>query len=124
MKFVSTLCLAVFSASLANAEPSKLTVDFGFFPKGTTCQISGTTGRVKLKVGREIEYTVRGNTANVSFRCQQPNGAAFTVNTGPLLPQGNHRMVAVQINQDNNAHVLWDQGGLRRKTVPGILNWE
>ena len=128
MKFFTTLsaftlALAT-SATIASAEPKKLNVDFGFFPKGTSCKIHGTNGRVKLKVGREIEYNIRGNTGNVSFRCQQPNGAAFTVHTGPLLPPGDLRMVSIQINQDNHAHVLWDQGGLRKKTVANILNWE
>ncbi len=124
MKLASALFVALFCATLTHAEPAKLNVDFGFFPKGTSCKAFGTNGRVKLKVGREIEFNIRENTGNVSFRCQQPNGATFTVNTGPLLPQGNHRMVSIQINQDNNAHVLWDQGGLRRKTVSGVLNWE
>ena len=117
----ATLCLL---ASASFAEPKKLNVDFGFFPKGTECNVFGTSGRVTLKTGREIEYSIRGDTGNVSFRCRQPDGRSFTVQTGPLLPKGSLRLVAVQINQDNHAHVLWDQGGMQRAIVPGILNWE
>ncbi len=113
-----------FSTGIASAEPARLTVDFGFFPAGTECQVFNTSGRVGLRVGREIEFTINGDTANVSFVCQQPDGRSFQVDTGPLLPPGDHRLVAVQINQDNNAIVLWDQGGLMRQSYPGILRWQ
>ncbi|MGR3713814.1 MAG: hypothetical protein ACU0A6_11930 [Shimia sp.] len=116
--------LLTFAVTSADAEPKKLNVDFGFFPKGTSCSVSGTTGKVTLKTGREIEFKVRGDTSNVSFHCTQPDGRKFSVATGPLLPQGNHSLVAVQINQDNNAYVMWDQGGLRKLSYPGILNWQ
>ena len=125
MKFVigAALAGALLSATPARAEPAKLTVDFGSFPKGMTCKVGGTRGRVTMKVGREIEFTIRGDTSDVSFLCTQPDGRSFVVATGPLLPPGDHSIVAVQINQDDHAHILWDQGGLRRATVPGILRW-
>ncbi|WP_152613004.1 hypothetical protein [Tateyamaria sp. ANG-S1] len=75
-------------------------------------------------MGREIEFKVRGDTSNVSFTCTQPDGRVFKVRTGSLLPPDSFRKVAVQINQDNHAHIFWDQGGLRRKTIPGILQWQ
>lgn len=111
------------AATAAHAEPKQLNVDFGFFPKDTTCKVFGTSGRVTLKTGREIEYFVKGDTSNVSFQCQQPDGRRFQVDTAPLLPAGNFRLVAIQINQDNHAHVFWDSGGLMRRTYPGILKW-
>lgn len=110
-------------ATTASAEPKQLNVDFGSFPKGMTCKVFGTSGRVSLKVGREIEYFVKGDTSNVSFQCQQPDGRRFQVDTGPLLPAGSFRLVAIQINQDNHAHVFWDAGSLMRRTYPGILKW-
>ena len=124
MKRLALLSLLTLGlAAPAFAEPVTLTVDFGHFPKGTTCQVFGTTGRVSLKTGKEIEYKIKGDTGNVSFRCMQPDGRRFDVATGSLLPQGNFKLVAMQINQDNHAHVFWDQGGLQRRTIPGILNW-
>ena len=108
----------------AAAEPAKLTVDFGFFPKGTACQVFNTSGKVSLRTGREIEYKIKGDTGNVSFRCTQPDGRSFEVATGALLPPGNPSLVAIQINQDDHAHILWDQGGLRRNTVAGVLKWK
>ncbi len=115
---------ALICATSVAAEPAKLTVDFGFFPKGTTCSVHGTTGKVRLKTGREIEYSIKGDTGNVSFRCQQPDGSSFTAHTGPLLPQGSPRLVAIQINQDNHAHVLWSAGGIQKSTIPGVLRWD
>lgn len=120
----AAVAAALALAAPAMAEVSKLTVDFGFFPAGTSCQVFDTTGRVSLKTGREIEYTVNGDTARVAFRCQQPDGRAFRVAAGALLPQGNHRLVAMQVNQDDHAHIYWDDGGLQKVIVPGVLNWE
>lgn len=113
----------VLAATAAHAEPKQLNVDFGSFPKGMTCKVFGTSGRVSLKTGREIEYFVKGDTSNVSFQCTQPDGRGFQVDTGPLLPAGSFRLVSIQINQDNHAHVFWDAGGLMRRTYPGVLNW-
>ncbi|MFL4470837.1 hypothetical protein ACERZ8_13440 [Tateyamaria armeniaca] len=122
---LSTIVLVLsVSAAAASAEPDRLNVDFGSFPTGTACKVHGTSGKVSLRTGREIEFKVRGDTGNVSFTCTQPDGTSFLVRTGPLLPQGNFRLVAIQINQDNHAHIFWDQGGLRRSTVPGILDWQ
>jgi hypothetical protein len=118
------LLTALLAAGPAFSAPAKLTVDFGFFPKGTSCKVYGTSGKVRLKTGREIEFTIKGDTGDVSFRCQQPDGRSFTVRTAPLLPQGAPRLVAMQINQDGNAHILWDEGGLRRAVFPDALNWE
>lgn len=123
MRYIFATLLSLL-ATVASAEPQKLNVEFGFFPKGTACKINGTAGRVTLKTGRSIKFKINGDTGNVSFRCQQPDGRSFFIATGPLLPQGNYRLVSVQINQDNHAHVFWDQGGLRKKIIPGILNWE
>ena len=126
MRHFPTLVCAIsvsLAASSATAEPARLNVDFGFFPAGTECKVYGTTGRVGLKVGREIEFSIRGDTSNVTFRCTQPDGKRFPVDTGPLLPEGNFKLVAVQINQDDHAHVFWDQGGLRKSITPGILKW-
>lgn len=123
MKLLLTLA-AIMTAGAAFAEPAKLTVDFGFFPKGTACTVHGTSGKVRLKTGRGIEYTIKGDTGNVSFRCQQPDGRSFTAHTGPMLPQGAPRLVAIQINQDNHAHVLWSDGGIRKTVIPGVLRWE
>ena len=52
----------IFAAMLATATPAfaatdVLTVDFGFFPQGTTCKIFNTTGKVTMRTGREIEFT-------------------------------------------------------------------
>lgn len=118
----------IFAAMLATATPAfaatdVLTVDFGFFPQGTTCKIFNTTGKVTMRTGREIEFKIKGDTAKVAFRCSQPDGRTFEVNAGALLPQGDHRRVSMQINQDDHAHVLWDDGGLRKSIVPGILVW-
>lgn len=121
--FLSTLFAAAI-ATTASAEPQRLEVDFGFFPKGTACKVFGTSGRVSFKEKRkEFEFSIRGDTGNVSFRCTQPDGRSFDVHTGPLLPQGDFRLVTVQVNQDNHAHVFWDQGGLRKQITPGILKW-
>lgn len=120
---ISLAVVLVAAATAAHAEPKQLNVDFGFFPKGTTCKVFGTSGRVSLKTGREIEYFVKGDTGNVSFQCTQPDGRRFQVDTAPLLPAGNFRLVAIQINQDNHAHVFWDPGGLMRRTYPGVLKW-
>jgi hypothetical protein len=110
-------------ASPAAAGTNVLTVDFGFFPKGTTCQVFNTSGKVTMRTGREIEFKITGDTARVAFSCTQPDGRTFDVDAGALLPPGNHRRVALQINQDNHAHVLWNAGGLRKTIVPGILKW-
>ncbi len=115
--------LIVVSASAAVAEPRKLNVDFGFFPKGTAGKVSGSSGKISLKTGKEIEFKVRGDTGNVSFHCTQPDGRRFSVATGPLLPQGSPSLVAIQINQDNRAHVLWKDGSLRKQTYSEVLNW-
>ncbi|WP_141104878.1 hypothetical protein [Thioclava sp. IC9] len=124
MKRLSLASLTLLSlAGGAAAEPEKLTVDFGFFPKGTACQVFNTTGKVSLRTGREIEYTIKGDTGDVVFRCAQPDGRSFEVATGALLPPGNPSLVAIQINQDDHAHILWDQGGLRRSTVAEVLRW-
>jgi len=111
------------AAASTTVSPDKLTVDFGFFPSGTTCAAYGTSGKVSVQYGKEIEFTVRGNSTQLSFTCQQPDGKNFSVNVGALLPQNSTRLVAIQINQDNNAYMFWDQGGLMRRHVPGILRW-
>ncbi|MBL3568521.1 hypothetical protein BV509_15485 [Rhodovulum sulfidophilum] len=116
--------LAVLLAGPALAEPALLKVDFGFFPKGTTCQPYGTGGKVTMKEGREIRFKIKGDTGHVSFRCKQPDGRSFEVQTGRLLPPGSPSMVAVQINQDDHAHVLWDDGGLRKTVVADVLKWK
>lgn len=124
-----TSLLLVFAAlafaAPAIAAPAKLNVDFGYFPKGTTCQVFGTTGKVRFKAkSKEFEYRIKGDTGNVSFRCQQPDGRTFEVSTAALLPSGSPKLVSIQINQDDQAHVLWDDGGLRRASTRGILKWK
>ena len=116
------VCLCAL-AQPAAAETDVLDVDFGFFPQGTSCRVFNTRGTVTLEVGREIEYHITGDTGRVAFRCTQPDGKSFDVEAGALVPAGPHRRVAIQINQDNHAHVFWDEGGLRRMIVPGILRW-
>ncbi|PTV97610.1 hypothetical protein C8J27_101727 [Rhodobacter aestuarii] len=110
-------------ASPAAAGVDVVSVGFGFFPKGTSCQVFNTSGKVTMREGRDIKFKIKGDTARLAFRCTQPDGRSFEVNVGRLLPQGNHRRVSMQINQDNHAHVFWDDGGLRKSLVPGILVW-
>jgi hypothetical protein len=121
LSLISAALLAL--ASPAAAGTDVLSVDFGFFPEGTNCQVFNTTGKVTMRRGREIEFKITGDTARVAFHCTQPDGRSFDVNAGALLPPGNHRRVALQINQDNHAHVMWDEGGLRKSIVPGVLVW-
>ncbi len=115
----------VVSATAANAAPAKLEVDIGFFPKGTKCQVLGTTGKVKQRQKRrEIKHVIRGDTAKVHLRCQQPDGRSFVVHTGPLLPPGDIGFVIMQLNADNTGAVMWDDGGIKQVRVSDFLKWE
>lgn len=122
-----SLQAAVFSfvilATSGIALADKLTVDFGFFTKGFDCDISGTSGKVTVQRGRELEYTVKGDVAGTTFTCTLPNGKSFTVAPGAWYVAGT-RMTAVQINADDRAIIMWDGGGgLSQSTQSGVLNW-
>lgn len=124
MKTVSKFLLIasmVCAGSGINAAPKKLNVDFGFFPAGTDCQVFGTTGQVRKKIKKEIKFRIKGDTGKVSFRCQQPDGFQFQVDTGPLLPDVNVSFVTMQINQSGKALVMFDSNGIRQVVHDGIL---
>ena len=111
----------VASSSVALAD--KLTVDFGFFPKGLDCDVGGTSGKVSVRRGRELEYTIKGDVAGTKFACTLPDGRSFTVAPGVWYVAGT-RMTAVQINADDRAIIMWDSGGgLSQSTQSGVLNW-
>lgn len=125
MKIAAGVITVSLMAAPAMAGIAKLNVSFGYFPEGTTCQAFGTTGKVKVKVKREIKYSIRGgDSSKLAFKCVQPDGRGFSVNVGPMLPDGDLKMVAMQINQDGNAHIFWDNGGLTKTMVPNAVNWD
>lgn len=119
---VATVFLILGAASSVRAET--LTVDFGFFPKGMECSISGTAGKVRLKTGREIEYTIKGDVTGTAFVCTLPDGRSFRVAPGAWYAPGT-RMTAVQVNADGRAIVMFDAGGgLVQNIYQNAVEWQ
>ena len=121
---LAVLIVGLIFAGALSARAETLTVDFGFFPKGMECHISGTSGKVRLKTGREIEYTIKGDVTGTAFVCTLPDGRSFRIAPGVWYASG-ARMTAVQINADGRAIVMFDSGGgLVQNVFDNALKWQ